>query len=182
MLFSITTQPRLAFLNKERSKGRMLGIQILDTLNLCKCMFADDIGILIPATQQSFIEVEDSIAVYERAFGAKLNMHKSTIIPIGLADIPQWLTDKRCVITKEGKILQYQGAPLGTKISLANIQSCCLDWVGKCIASRSGKGISFAGKLILIPKVLAIPVYHLIYSYFLQGTSLQLQRVCKDFF
>lgn len=47
-------------------------------------MFVDDLGILIPARQNSFQEVKECIALYEQAFGAKLNLRKSRVILIGL--------------------------------------------------------------------------------------------------
>lgn len=87
-LFAITTQPLLAFLKEERTKGRMRGLQISNSLHLCKHMFAYDMGILIPTTQQCFNEVEESISLYEQASSAKLNIQKSIVLPIGLTTIP----------------------------------------------------------------------------------------------
>lgn len=91
-------------------------------------MFVDDMGILIWETQQSFQEVENSISLYESMSQAKLNIHKSAIIPLGPNNIPQWLVDKGCIIlgfniTKVGEITRYLGAPLGINISQVNIQN-----------------------------------------------------------
>lgn len=89
MIFAITTQPLMTFLEAKCSKGRMIGIQISDSLYLCKRMFADDMDILIPTMNSCFTKVEDTISLYEKTSRAKINLSKSTIIPIGISTIPQ---------------------------------------------------------------------------------------------
>lgn len=69
----------------------MIGLQISPTLQICERLFVDDVGILIPTSEICFQEVEACIFLYEKASSAKLNMHKSSILPIGFIDIPNWL-------------------------------------------------------------------------------------------
>lgn len=94
LLFALTTQPLLAFLHEECLQGRMMGIHVFDSLSIYERLFIDDMGFLIPATSECFKQVEDCISLYKLAFGEKLNIQKSTIIPIGLQSIPQWLVTK----------------------------------------------------------------------------------------
>lgn len=128
----------------------MRGIQVSKSLSICERLFADNMGIMIPAQPEFFKQVEDCILLYERASGAKLNIQKSTIIPLGMSIIPQWLRDKGCVILPEGDITRYLGAPLGYNVSAKKIQEFCLDRVCRLISSWKGRHISFAGKVILL--------------------------------
>lgn len=72
MLFSLYTQSLLAFMQAERSEGRMLGVKLVESISICERLFADDLEILIPALEQAFQELEQTISTYEQASGAKL--------------------------------------------------------------------------------------------------------------
>lgn len=61
LLFSLTTQPLLDFLDNKRTHNKMTGIRITDNLSICERLFVDDIGILIPATESCFSEVKDYV-------------------------------------------------------------------------------------------------------------------------
>lgn len=82
MLFALSTQPLVAFLQYERTQGRMLNIKIEDSFYVCKQMFANDLGILTPTSETSFKEVNDSLLLYEWSSRAKLNLKKSIVILI----------------------------------------------------------------------------------------------------
>jgi hypothetical protein len=85
-------------------------------------------GIFIPATAYAFCQAKESLAVYELASGQKLNLSKSVIVPFGLPDdLPQWVTDTGCNISKHGKIQKYLGAPWGVGLSEARLHTYCLD-------------------------------------------------------
>lgn len=176
MLFALNTQPLLAFLQAERSQGRMLGIHIDGPIFVCKRMFADDLGVLLPASPQNFQELKDVLNLYEWASGAKLNIQKSIVIPIELDPIPQWVIDKGCQLIAPGTITKFLGAPLGVSFKPHQIQDFCLDRVCKRITGWQTKHISFVGKLIPNRQVMqAIPTYHLMYIHFNKAMSLQLQ-------
>lgn len=166
----------------ECTHDRLSSITVAPTLQICKRLFADDMGILIPADAGSFQEVEDCLQLYEKALGAKLNLPKSSISPIGLTDIPQWLLDKGCKILAPGVILRHLGASAGYQVSLPSLLNYSLDRVHDSIACWKEHHILFASKLILIKQVLlAIPVFHMMTIHFTKAASLQLQRMCKDF-
>lgn len=182
MLFAMTTQPLLNFLDNERTLGRMIDIKISENLSICEHLFVDDIGILILATPQCYVEVESCIRLYELTSGAKLNISKSIVLPIGLSNIPQWLQDKGSVIISPGTILTYLGAPLGVNISPSQITDFCLDRVSKRLSTWKSRTISFTGLIILIISILlSIPVYHMMYLYFSSSASKKLQQLCKNF-
>lgn len=61
ILFALTTQLFLDYLNHDQTHSCMNGIQITNDLFVCKCLFANDIDILIPKTKLCFLEVEACI-------------------------------------------------------------------------------------------------------------------------
>lgn len=69
----------------------MLDLQVIEGLSICKQMFTNDLGILIPTQDSSFKEVKDSISLYEQASQAKLYLQKSRAILVRLDTAPQWL-------------------------------------------------------------------------------------------
>lgn len=167
LLFALTIELILAFLQEDHLQGQMMKIHISKSLSICEWLFANGMGITIPAQSKCFKQVEDCISLYELAWGAKLNIRKSTIIPLGLHVIPQGLIDKGYVSLPEGNLRRYLGAQLGYNVYGRNIQDYCLDCVCKRISSWKGWHTSFGGKVILLKQVLmAILVYYMMSSHF----------------
>jgi hypothetical protein len=67
---------------------KLPAIKITSNLTICQMLFADDVGIFIPATEQAFEALRNNISLYESASGAKLNLQKSVITPIALSSFP----------------------------------------------------------------------------------------------
>jgi hypothetical protein len=53
-------------------KQQLPAIQINNSLTVCQMLFAEDVGIFIPATETAFIELCNCISLYEQASGAKV--------------------------------------------------------------------------------------------------------------
>lgn len=109
------------------SSGAMEGVRILDELTICHRLFANDVGIFIPAKEISFRKLQDALKIYELASGAMLNLEKSVIVPLTLHIIPQWLQDTGYTISNPREILLYLGAPFGNQIRAIDMYNFCLD-------------------------------------------------------
>lgn len=83
LLFTLCTQPLLTYLQQQRDFGNLPSLQITNTLSLGERLFADDISSFLPVDPVNFQAFQNCIQVYEQASGAKLNLNKSIIIPIG---------------------------------------------------------------------------------------------------
>lgn len=182
MLFAIYTQSLLTFLQAKRLHKRMQRVCLDASLYIYEWMFVDNLGIFILTIEHNFTKLEEIIMLYEQALRPKLNIHKSTVIPLGINTVRQWLHNKGCQILEQGDIIKYLGAPLGFNILSQKLHNFCLHRVCKCISSWQTKHISFAGWLILIRQVLhAIPTYHLMYKHFTKSQDAVLQWLYKDF-
>lgn len=112
--------------------GRLQGIKISDKLTICYCLFADDMGLFIPAMEEAFRNARDAITTFELASSAKLNLGKSVVIPFGVTNIPLWLLNVWCKISTPGMVQRYLGAPWGVGIS----KTCLFDFCLKSISRR----------------------------------------------
>jgi hypothetical protein len=72
LLFAISTQPLLARLDTALQQDTELGIKITDSLTVCHRLFADDVGVFLPATETAWDELRQHISLYEKASGARL--------------------------------------------------------------------------------------------------------------
>lgn len=85
--------------------------QITPDLCISYRLFADDVGIFIPTDLQLFEVLKKTLELYEKASGARLNLRKSTMIPLGENSEVDWIYDTGCVIAGPGEVFKYLGAP-----------------------------------------------------------------------
>lgn len=75
-------------LDAEIRSGQLQGIQIYQLLCIAYIrLFVDDMGIFIPATLSAFNSAKRILGCYEMGSGAKLNLLKSTVIPLVMEEI-----------------------------------------------------------------------------------------------
>lgn len=153
------------YLQYKLSRGEIDGVKISEELTICHRLFADDVGIFIPADEHSFVKLQEALSLYEKASGAKLNLAKLVIVPIALITIPQWLRDTGCSISQPGEVQKYLGAPFGQQLRPTNMYNFCLDRISKRISGWANRLLTFTGKVLLIQHVLqSIIVYHMMYT------------------
>lgn len=69
----------------------------------------------------------------ESQVGAKLNLDKSTILPLDEEPIPTWYVHTGCKVAHPGEVLTYLGSPVGYKISASKEVEFLFDKVCKRI-------------------------------------------------
>lgn len=74
----------------------MHGIKVKEDLTIYHRLFADDIGMFIPAMEMAFKEARAAIGLYKVALGANLNLKTLVVIPLGVANVPLWLKILGC--------------------------------------------------------------------------------------
>lgn len=116
LLFVISTQPLMDFMESELKANRLSGLQVSHTFCILHRLFADDLGVFIPASETAFEAIKNVLHCYEKASGARLNLLKSVIIPFNLDYIPPWLQESGCIISLSGEIERYLGAPIGLNL------------------------------------------------------------------
>lgn len=162
LLFVISTQPLMDMLDEELCSGQLEGIQISHRMCIAYKLFADDLGMFIPASLSAFNAVKRILGCYESGSGAKLNLLKSIIIPFALDNILTWLIESGCIISNPGEVQKYLGAPIGINLSTDQLHCFFLNKTIAHLSSWSSRMLSFTGRTILIKYVLqAIPIYNI---------------------
>lgn len=168
--------------NHELESSGMQGINFSSLLTISYRFFADNLGIFIPATALSFEEVCGILKVYEEATGAKLNIQKSVIVPLGLTTIPDWLIAMGCRISQEGEVQHYLGGPFGWNLPRALLHNFCLNQIAKKLSSWALRQLTFARRAILIKHVLmAMPVYHMMLLNSSTELIQKMNHICRGF-
>jgi hypothetical protein len=145
-------------------------------------VFADDVGLFIPASPAAFQTLWRCLEIYELASGAKLNLQKSVAIPIAAEPTPDWLQATGCIIAEPGVVYKYLGAPFGLKLTPLIIQNFCLDKLTKKLAQLSSLHLSYTGRIHIVKQILmAIPTYHLMYAQLPLQSSKKLQTLCLEY-
>ncbi|CAM6097625.1 unnamed protein product [Calypogeia fissa] len=182
LLFVLSTHPLMRFLLTELRNNWLQGIKITDNLTVCYRLFADDLGVFIPASELAFNQLKDALSIYELASGARLNLAKFVIIPLALPDIPIWLRQSGGVISEAGMVHKYLGAPIGWDLKPTVLHNFCFDKLGARLALWSARLLTFTGRVLLIKHVFqAIPVYHSMLLHAPDMVCTKMNRLCKDF-
>ncbi|KAL2613089.1 hypothetical protein R1flu_024781 [Riccia fluitans] len=93
----------------EEQVGRINGLNIGDGASLMHQLFADDTGISITASEEQFQRLKEVIGDYEEASRARLNLHKSIVMPLKPSRIPSWFDASGCKLARPGMSFKYLG-------------------------------------------------------------------------
>ncbi|KAL3677633.1 hypothetical protein R1sor_027581 [Riccia sorocarpa] len=182
LLFALSTQPLMTILKARQSEGRLRGISLGGANSALHNLFADDTGIMLNADPENFAELQLAVKLYEEISGAKLNITKSTIIPIAMEHVPGWMHRLGCYIAQEGEVIRYLGFPIGWKVK--DTQKCdfILGRIQKRLGSWTYRMLSFAGRMVVMRYVLKAMPNHLFTCLYLNQKALdRLEAICRKF-
>ncbi|KAL2649540.1 hypothetical protein R1flu_017668 [Riccia fluitans] len=92
LFFAIATQPSMTLLKSREMEERIHGLHLQGQNYTLHNLFADDSEVMLQAAEENFNELKEAIATYETISGVKLNICKSTIIPVTMGTTPSWLS------------------------------------------------------------------------------------------
>lgn len=96
-------------------------------------LFTDDTSLFLAVTKENFMETRAIIAVYERISGVRLNLEKSTIVPLEDDLCPDWFFWIGCKISQPREVLTFLGCPIGVKLMASKEAEFFMDKVSKWI-------------------------------------------------
>ncbi|KAL3691828.1 hypothetical protein R1sor_005479 [Riccia sorocarpa] len=103
LMFAMSTQQLMRMLREEEAQGRLKGVCYGGEQTLLHQIYADDTGINVTMDEGQFRRLTVVIEQYELIAGAKLNMTKSLIMPLGPGTTPDWVRASGCEIAEEEK-------------------------------------------------------------------------------
>ncbi|KAL3686848.1 hypothetical protein R1sor_013157 [Riccia sorocarpa] len=182
LLFAISTQPLMSILRKREAEGRLRGLPLTGNRNLLHNLYADDSGVMIQADLQNFNELQDAVQLYEDISGVKMNMSKTTVIPVAMDSSPTWLTAHGCYIAREGEVIRYLGFPIGWKVKPTEQSDYVLAKVQRRLGSWTYRMLTFAGRVTVVKHILrAIPIHILTCLTFSAKVLGKLEAICRGF-
>ncbi|KAL3701097.1 hypothetical protein R1sor_019119 [Riccia sorocarpa] len=175
-------QPLMAMLRFEQVNGQLQGIETGSGREILEALFADDTGLLLRAEEENWNQAAAVIRKFEIMSGAKLNVQKSLVVPIGFEEPPGWLLRSGCKIPTEGEVWTYLGCPLGVNLTEEQTLQKVLDKITKRLNHWSGKLLSWESRVVLAKHVLqAIPSYVLMVLGLSKDGCQELTKACRKF-
>ncbi|KAL3681480.1 hypothetical protein R1sor_024436 [Riccia sorocarpa] len=183
LLFGLSSQPELIeLLQQQEVEGNLQGIKISESKSSLCNLFADDTWVFVKGTHEQFQQLHATIKVYEDISGSRLNVEKSTIIPIAMETLPGWLQNTWCYVAREGEPIRYLGFPTGRKLTEDDIANFILGKVEKMLGNWTYRLLIFKGRIVVLKHILQSIPNHILACVTLTPKSYQkLERLCRKF-
>lgn len=101
--------------------------------------------------EENFMQAREALSLFEKISRAKLNMEKSTLVPIDDFPQPDWLTTTGCKITQPGEVGDIWVAPLQCILQLPQNWSSFLAKLENVFAIGQTISLLYKGESCLTP-------------------------------
>ncbi|KAL4353692.1 hypothetical protein GQ457_06G031150 [Hibiscus cannabinus] len=162
-LFNIVGEALSRLLSKAVEVGLFSGFRIGngDSQSMVSHLqFADDLMIFCEASLEQVLNVKRVLRVFELASGLQLNLKKSRIFGINVAedDLSSWAESVGCDVGHFPS--NYLGLPIGPKRNSAALWDPVVVKFNTRLASWKSTTLSIGGRLVLLQSVLSsLPIY-----------------------
>ncbi|KAL3675824.1 hypothetical protein R1sor_025772 [Riccia sorocarpa] len=181
-LFTFCTQVMMDMLRNAGIQGRLRGLNIKPDHCLLHQLFVDDTGIFLQANEQVFNNTRQVISSFEKASGARLNLQKSTVIPLSEHPVPTWLLQSGCQIATRQDRFRYLGVLTGIDVLDDEITQDIKLKYDRRLSHWTNKLLTWPEKTILCRNVLGTFPYFTLMTVGLCKKGLKmLQKVTRDF-
>ncbi|KAL3679123.1 hypothetical protein R1sor_022079 [Riccia sorocarpa] len=182
MLFTLSTQPLMELLQKAQVRGQLQGLEAGNGMQVLDALFADDTDLLLHADEENWQKATEIIHKFEVMSGARLNVSKSLVIPIGFKEPPDWLRRTGCKLALEGEVWSYLGCPIGIDLSEEQVMQWMLDRMTKRLSHWTNRLLTWESRTVMARHILmAIPTYALMTLGLTTDGYAELARVCSRF-
>eukprot|EP00253_Pinus_taeda_P011273 PITA_11273 len=184
LLFLLIMEGLSRVISAARDRQLLNGIKLADNFYLTHLLFVDDILIFLNGSIGDTTTLQNSMLLFQRATGMRINEQKSTITLVGCS-IHETVYATQCFpfnslpLADGIKYLGFRLKPNGYRIA---------DWlwliaiVEKRLQVWYHRYLSLAGRLILIKAVIeATPVYWMALTWIPKGILNRLQHICSRF-
>ncbi|KAL3683337.1 hypothetical protein R1sor_001359 [Riccia sorocarpa] len=169
-------------LNAGKREGKVKGLTITNDDSLLHQLFADDTGIMLQLDEQVFMETREILSKFEVASGAKLNIHKTTVIPLFEEPAPGWLHRTGCHIAQREDRFRYLGVLSGIQVLDEEIAADIKWRYEKRIQHWANKMLNWPARVIMCRNVLGtLPFYTLMTIGLSKPGMKMLQKVTREF-
>ncbi|KAL3675262.1 hypothetical protein R1sor_025210 [Riccia sorocarpa] len=111
LLFALVSQPFMSMISDAERRGSLQGLEIKPGQSITHQLFADDVGLCLAAKEECFLELSRILDKFQVVSGAKVNLAKSRVMPMGKVEVPDWGVDE-AVLKINRRIHQWDSAYL----------------------------------------------------------------------
>ena len=172
-------------MNKAIDAGFLEGFQITNARSesflISHLLFADDTLFFCKPQESNLGYLRCVLLLFEALSGLKVNLAKSTIIPIGeVPDLHQLAHFFGCGV--DSLPSTYLGLPLGAPYKSKIVWEPVIEKFQKRLAGWKSKLLSKGGRLTLVQSALwSIPMYYMSLFTIPVSISYQLEKIMRDF-
>jgi hypothetical protein len=161
--------------------GFSVGARIQDRMEVSHLLFADDTLVFCGADANQISYLGALLVCFEAVSGLKVNLTKSSLIPVGsLDDAEQLAGNLGCGIADLP--LKYLGLPLGASFKLKAIWRDLEDLMARRLAPWKRMYLSKGGRVALIKSTLSnLPTYMLSLFPIPADVASRLEKIQRDF-
>ncbi|KAL3698101.1 hypothetical protein R1sor_012177 [Riccia sorocarpa] len=181
-LFTLCTQVMMDMLNAKLRQGTIQGLKTGDGQTILHQLFADDTGLFLEMNRQSFSTTMETLKLFEKASGAKLNLTKTLVLPLGSDPPPQWLIDSQCQLAGPADRFRYLGILAGTDVLEREVLNDIKIKYERRLNHWSSRLLTWPERLILAQGILrTLPNYTLMAIGLSQNGITMLERITAEF-
>ncbi|KAL3675999.1 hypothetical protein R1sor_025947 [Riccia sorocarpa] len=182
LLFALCSQHFMELIKAAAAEGSICGLDIEPGKHLLHQLFADDTGVCIAAKEEHFTTLLQILRKFEVASGAKVNLTKSLVMPLGNTDVPDWVRIVGCEVAEEGRSFKYLGVTAGVEITDSQCIEVAIQKVRRRIMQWENFYLPWTARVVLIKHVLSlIPSYIMLAIGCLRKEAIKLERIIRDF-
>ena len=163
-------------------EGFHVGIHRSRDLLVSHLLFADDTLIFCRPCESDLGYLRCVLLLFEAMSGLKVNLSKSSLIPIGeIPNIQQLASFFDCGVSALPSM--YLGLPLGASFKSKAVWDPVVERFQKRLAGWKSKMLSKGGRLTLLQSTLwNLPIYYMFLFTIPMSVACQLERLMRDFY
>ncbi|KAL3686468.1 hypothetical protein R1sor_009042 [Riccia sorocarpa] len=116
------------------------------------------------------------------AEGAKINIQKSLVMPLGKTQVPEWVRELGCDVVEGGRSFRYLGVQLGVDLRAGADVEVAITKMKARIFSWENMYLTWGARMLLIKHILSqIPMHIMLTVGSVQVEAARLEKVCREF-
>ncbi|KAL3699430.1 hypothetical protein R1sor_017452 [Riccia sorocarpa] len=182
LLYALCTQSFMALLCKASAEGKINGLFIQPGEMLGHQLFVDDTGICVSTKEGEFEELKGILRKYEMApSGAKINLAKSLVMPLGSESVPQWVRGTGCRVAELGEVSKYLGVGIGVNLQEGAGIRIIIKRMRDRIFRWENAVLTWPARVVLLKHILSqIPTYQLLTLGCTKKEAKTIEGMCRD--
>ncbi|KAL3688794.1 hypothetical protein R1sor_015103 [Riccia sorocarpa] len=140
-------------------------------------------SVCLGAKEEYFTELVRILDKFELISGAKVNLAKSLVMPLGRTTIPNWANDIGCEVIQGERLFKYLGVISGVQVPVGAVVDEAVRKIQRRIFQWESAYLPWPARVVLLKHVLSqIPTYTMLAIGCSKVEAQKLEKICRLFF